>query len=293
VKPLAFIGPMMPTLVPTPPKGEGWTHEIKYDGYRTELLIERDRSHAFTRNGHDWSRRYREIVAAAKALPAETMIIDGEMTVQDPASGLTDFQALRAAIGGEPHRLVFFAFDLLYLNGDDLRKKPLEDRRKKLAQLIGAANPTAPLQISEAVVGEGAKVFEAAEAIGVEGIVSKRLGSRYVSGPTREWLKTKAMVESEFVVVGVEPNPGGPPFALLARQTETGLIYAGSAFVTLPQDERDRFWTATEAMKVSRPVLHEIRRRDVSFLRPELRVRAKHLRGGKMLRHASLSKLLF
>ena len=61
MKPLAFIGPMMPTLVPTPPKGEGWTHEIKYDGYRTELLIDRDRSHAFTRNGHDWTRRYREI----------------------------------------------------------------------------------------------------------------------------------------------------------------------------------------------------------------------------------------
>ena len=101
------------------------------------------------------------------------------------------------------------------------------------------------------------------------------------------------MVESDFIVVGVEPNPGGPPFALLARETETGLVYAGSAFVTLPQAERDRFWIAATELTTSKPALKDIRKRDVAFVKPTLHVKAKHLRGVGMLRHASLSKLLF
>ena len=100
------------------------------------------------------------------------------------------------------------------------------------------------------------------------------------------------MTEGEFVVVGVEPNPGGPPFALLARQTETGLSYAGSAFVTLPQAERDAFWEATELLKIKAPVVPDIRGAKASFLKPILRVKAKHLRGGETLRHASLVELL-
>jgi bifunctional non-homologous end joining protein LigD len=111
---LPFIKPMMPMLVANPPQGEGWTHEIKYDGYRTELIIDDGQARAFTRNGHDWTKRYRSIVEVAAALPVGDAIIDGEMVVQDE-SGVSDFQALRGAIGGEPHRLIFFAFDLLHL----------------------------------------------------------------------------------------------------------------------------------------------------------------------------------
>ena len=236
---------MMPTLVETPPKGDGWSHEIKYDGYRTELIVDPDVIGAFTRNGHDWTDRYPAVVEAAGGLPTLSAIIDGEIVVQDE-SGVTDFQALRSAIAGEPHRLIFFAFDLLHVDGEDLRKRPLEERRATLAALIGPHDPAAAIQFSESVEGDGAQVFALATELGLEGIVSKRIGSRYASGTTRDWLKTKAMVEGEFVVVGVEPNPGGPPFALLARDTEAGLAYSGSAFVTLPKEERDRFWEGTE-----------------------------------------------
>ena len=138
----------------------------------------------------------------------------------------------------------------------------------------------------------GRKVFQAAEALGVEGIVSKRASGRYESGRSREWLKTKAMAESEFVVVGVEPNPGGPPFALLARQSDVGLTYAGSAFVTLQQAERDAFWEVTELLKVNTPAVLGISGAKASFLKPLLRVKAKHLKGGEMLRHASLIELI-
>jgi ATP-dependent DNA ligase len=100
------------------------------------------------------------------------------------------------------------------------------------------------------------------------------------------------MAEVEFVVVGVEPNPEGSPFALLARETSDGLADAGSAFVTLPKEEREAFWKATELLKVRHPAVSEIRRAKASFLKPRLRVRAKHLKGGEMLRHASLVELL-
>ena len=129
--------------------------------------------------------------------------------------------------------------------------------------------------------------------MGLEGIVSKRATSRYKSGRSTAWLKTKCMVEGEFVVVGMEPNPGGAPFALLAREEEGGLVYAGSAFVTLPQQERDRFWTTAEALKVKRPAVKlETVGRKASYVKPELRVRAKHMRAEGMLRHASLTALL-
>ncbi len=283
---------MLPTLVTAPPTGESWLHEIKYDGYRTEVVIDQDEVGAFTRNGHDWTERYPGIVDAGGALPCSTAILDGEVAVQDEG-GVTDFQALRSAIAGERHRLTFFAFDLLHLNGNDLRKRPVEVRRAMLEKLIGRPDPTHAIQFSECIAGEGAKVFASAAELGLEGIVSKRLGSRYASGSTRDWLKTKAMVEGEFIVVGVEPNPGGPPFALLARETDAGLVYVGSAFVTLPKVERDRFWAATDSLTVTKPAVKEIRRAKVGFVKPVLKVKARHLRGAGMLRHASLAKLLF
>jgi bifunctional non-homologous end joining protein LigD len=100
------------------------------------------------------------------------------------------------------------------------------------------------------------------------------------------------MTESEFIVVGAAPNPGGAPFALLARETGSGLEYAGSAFVTLPAAKRDKFWRAVETMKIARAPVAGIGSRKASFCRPELRVRARYLRGEEKLHHASLSALL-
>jgi bifunctional non-homologous end joining protein LigD len=127
---LGFIRPEIPTLVPEPPSGEGWIHEIKHDGYRTLIVIDDGQVRAFTRNGHDWTKAYRRVIEACARLACET-VIDGEMVVQDE-HGITDFNTLRSAIYTAPHRIVFFAFDLLHLDGHDLRRRPLMERRALL-----------------------------------------------------------------------------------------------------------------------------------------------------------------
>src|SRR5688572_24616393 len=116
---LGFIRPLRPTLVYEPPSGEGWIHEIKHDGHRTILVVEDGAARAFTRNGHDWTDRYSRVVTCAAGLPCRSAILDGEVIVQDE-NGRSDFSALRRAMKREPHRLVFFAFDLLLLDGKDL-----------------------------------------------------------------------------------------------------------------------------------------------------------------------------
>ena len=180
-RPLAFIPPLKPTLTAKPPEGDGWLHEVKHDGYRTQLIVEAGAARAFTMNGHDWTDRYPELVAAAGKLKCRTAILDGEAVVQRE-DGVADFHALRRALSAEPHRIVYFAFDLLHLDGEDLRKLPLIERRARLEKLLGARNPKSPLQFSDAVGGDGAKFFAAADQLGLEGIVSKRKNSRYYSG---------------------------------------------------------------------------------------------------------------
>jgi DNA ligase D-like protein (predicted ligase) len=292
--PLSFVPPLLPTLVSEPPVGDGWMHEIKHDGYRTLLIVERKRARAFTRRGLDWTENYAPICAAAEMLPCKAAILDGETVVQDER-GVADFHALRRAIGSGGQGIVFFAFDLLHLDGRDLRGRPLAERRTLLRNVLGASGSKSPLQFSDHYEGDAKAFFDAVAKTGLEGIVSKRATSRYRSGQSTAWQKTKCEAEGEFVVVGAEPNPGGAPYALLAREEPGGLVYAGAAFVTLPADARKRFWTRSEQIKIPKPVRAaglDTRKRKVSWFKPEIRVKAKHLRGGDMLRHARLTGLL-
>jgi ATP-dependent DNA ligase len=126
---------MMPTLVAKPPQGDDWMHEAKFDGYRTQIIIDAGSARIFTRRGLDWTSKYRDLTAAARTLDVENAIIDGEVVVLNEA-GLSDFAALRKAITRRQHDLYFVAFDLLHLNGHDLRDMALEDRREILAGLI-------------------------------------------------------------------------------------------------------------------------------------------------------------
>lgn len=139
-----FIAPINPLLVDEPPAGAGWLHEIKHDGYRTLLVVEAEDVRVFTSSGLDWTSRYGRVVKAAGQLDASSAILDGEMVVQDER-GVTDFLALGGAIDREPHRLVFFAFDLLELDGEDLRDSPIEERRGMLRELLGMPDPFWPL----------------------------------------------------------------------------------------------------------------------------------------------------
>ena len=229
--------------------------------------------------------------ADAAKIRCRSAVLDGEVIVQDE-HGRSDLEALYAAMTDEPHRIVFFAFDLLHLDGEDLCLRPLIERKAMLADLIGEASPFGAVHVSEHFDGDGTTLFAAAERMHLEGIVSKRAGSRYKSGRCSFWQKTKCMTEGEFVVVGMEPNPGGAPLCWHAEAC--GLVYAGSAFVTLPQPARDQFRTRTEAIKILKAVVPELRNgnRKVSFVKPMMRVRARHLRGEGMLQHATLTALL-
>ena len=200
---LAFVEPMLPTLVDEPPAGEGWLHEIKYDGYRTQIVIDADGARAFTRNGHDWSDKYAPLLKAVGLLGCLRAIVDGEVIVQDEA-GRSDFPALRTAIGRTPERLVFMAFDLLHLDGTDLRSLALEQRRERLEELVGDFDPSAPIHFSADVRGGGADFFRAVDAMGLEGIVSKKRGTRYASGRAKTWLKIKAHIERRLRKLHVE-----------------------------------------------------------------------------------------
>lgn len=190
---LGFIKLEIPTPVPEPPTGKGWIHEIKYDGYRTLIVIDQGKVRAFSSPGRDWTGPYRRVLDACAKLGCKAALIDGEVVVQDE-QGISDFEALRSAIHKAPHRLVFFAFDLLHLDGQILRRTPLIERRAALRGLI-EPDPRSPIHFSDHVDCDGAKFFKAAAELGLEGVISKRVQSLYRGGPSRSWLKTKNMVE--------------------------------------------------------------------------------------------------
>jgi ATP-dependent DNA ligase len=186
VRPLGFIEPCLPSNAAQPPSGPQWLHEIKHDGFRMMTWRAGERVRLFTRDGHDWRARFPLIVAATAELKVRSCVIDGEAVWCDE-SGLAVFQELRRR--RNDGRVFLYAFDLLELDGANLRREPLETRRAELANLLRRAKPG--LRLSEHVEGDGATVYEYAAVLGCEGIVSKRKGSRYASGRSRDWIKTK------------------------------------------------------------------------------------------------------
>src|SRR5262249_8076990 len=211
---LEFIDPQLATSVDHPPPRAGWIHEVKHDGYRTILIIERQKARAYTRNGFDWTDRYLSITKAAAKLDCRSAITDGEVIVQNE-HGVSDFDALKSAIRWRPQSLIFCAFDLLHLNGKDLRERPLLERRAKLAELIPTEHS---FLFSEAVAGDAGALFQACADHQLEGIVSKLASSKYRSGRSKTWLKTKCFAESSFVIIGTaRDRKTKAPLALLAR----------------------------------------------------------------------------
>ncbi|RWO52605.1 RNA ligase family protein [Mesorhizobium sp.] len=278
---LKFLPPMRPTLVAKPPQGDDWMHEAKFDGYRSQIIIDAGSARIFTRRGLDWTSKYRDLVEAAKALNVQNAIIDGEVVVLNEA-GLSDFAALRKAITRRQHDLYFVAFDLLHLNGHDLRDMPLEDRREILAGLIGSDSR---IQFSETMPGEANAIYHLIDAAGLEGMVSKRRDSKYCSGPTTNWLKTKSFTESEFELLGVERERGKPAFALMAQPGTRK--YVGSAFVSVNREMRERLWKGVQE-HAGPPPKDMPKRPATQWVRLGIKARVKHLRGEEDLRHASL-----
>ncbi|HVI28891.1 ATP-dependent DNA ligase [Hansschlegelia sp.] len=199
-----FIPPCKPTLRLKAPSGSRWQFEIKHDGYRAQCHVNGGQVRIFTKNGFDWAQRMPAIVAALEQLPVSSAVIEGEAVMEGP-DGVTDFFALHAALAAKSApRAFLYAFDLLHLNGDDLRELPLDERRLLLEDML-LYGPNA-LRFSEHVLDDGPSVYRAACELGLEGIVAKVREATYRSGPSTTWLKIKCTQTGTFVVTGYDPD---------------------------------------------------------------------------------------
>ncbi len=182
-----FIEPCQPTTTPRPPEGPEWLHEIKHDGYR--LIARRNGAgiRLITRGGHDWSDRYPAIAEALRELFVTSCMLDGEVVIAD-ADGIPSFDLLRAGSWVKPDAILC-AFDLIELNGQDVRGLPIERRKSYLERLVRKSGPD--ISYVDHVFGDGPAVFQQVCSLGLEGIVSKRTGSTCRSGRSLDWRKSK------------------------------------------------------------------------------------------------------
>lgn len=214
-------------LVDEAPVGDQWLHEQKFDGYRILAEMDGRKLRLLSRRFNDWTAQFPTVVDAVAALPVKSVLLDGEVCVVMP-DGRTSFQALQNAFGRRDANIVYFVFDVLAIDGEDLTKLPLEARKQRLAKLVGKKQGV--IRYSDHVVGNGGTFFELACKKGLEGIVSKRRDAPYAPGRGKTWLKTKCTLRQEFVIGGYTDPEGARTHigALLVGYHEAGkLVYGG------------------------------------------------------------------
>jgi bifunctional non-homologous end joining protein LigD len=230
-RPPKFIPPQLATLVDAVPAGNDWLHEIKFDGYRALIAVSGEAVRVYTRSGLDWTDKFAPLVLAVAALDLPPALIDGEITAPGE-DGNPSFSALQAELkrghGAQTSPMDFHAFDLLSLNGEDLRGLPNIERKERLEALLGAAVP--PIRVADHVIGAGEKLYRAMCDAGMEGIISKRIDAPYRGARTKSWVKVKCTRRQEFVVIGwTQSSARARPFAslLLAQHEGKALVYKG------------------------------------------------------------------
>ena len=222
--------PQLATLTRTPPTGDKWVHEIKLDGYRVGCLVATGRIRLVSRKGLDWTAKFPEIVESIRALGVQDAVIDGELVVLLP-SGRSSFESMQQAVASPSRRkgLVYFAFDLIRLEGERIDRLPLEARKARLQKLL-ASSQTGRLRYSEHVEGDGSEVFDQACRLGLEGIVSKRRDLPYQPGRRDSWRKIKCLQRGLFVIGGFTDQEGsrnGIGALLVGRYDGRRLVYCG------------------------------------------------------------------
>ncbi len=293
-----FLKPQLADEAQAPPTGEAWVHELKLDGYRVQAHKRGKQVSLFTRSGLDWTHRMKPVAAALATIPAESAILDGEVTVLD-AGGLSSFARLQASFEkNEKHPLTFFAFDLLHINGRNPRNLPLRERKQMLREALG--EDSEEIRLSEDLAGDGAEIFAAACKLHAEGIISKRTDAPYSPGRSTRWLKSKCLFEQEFVVGGwVDLSNGtrGVGSLLLGYYNDAGkLIYAGRTGTGFTQKIhkmlRDKL-DAIEQRTMPFAAISAEGRRGAHWARPELvvQVRFATWTGDQQVRQASYQGL--
>jgi bifunctional non-homologous end joining protein LigD len=218
-----FIMPQLATLKARASSGDQWLHEIKFDGYRVQVHLNKGKKRVFTRNGLDWTKRF-SVIAGALDIAGQA-ILDGEVVVIH--EGRTNFSELQAELAaGRQDRLVYYAFDLLWRDGD-LRKLPQVERKRMLSDLLGENDIGHPVIYSEHLTGDGQEMFEHATKLNFEGIVSKNAQAPYRSDRNEGWLKIKTVQKGKFPVIGFVKDPTGVAALYLGKREGKDLVYMG------------------------------------------------------------------
>jgi bifunctional non-homologous end joining protein LigD len=269
-----FVAPELCTPVERPPNGEGWGHEIKFDGYRVQLRVEDGDARVKTRKGLDWTDKFGAIAKEASPLP--DVLIDGEIVALDH-NGAPDFSSLQAALSdGKTDNLIFFAFDLLFADGEDLRRLPLRERKTRLKELLEARAKAKSrlIRYVEHFETGGDAILQSACKMSLEGIVSKKLSAPYRSGRTEDWTKAKCRAGHEVVIGGWKTTNG--KFRSLIAGVPRGdhLAFVGMVGTGFGQDKVRRIMPALKAAASDTSPFGgkdaPRKTRDVHWLKPEL-----------------------
>jgi bifunctional non-homologous end joining protein LigD len=237
-----FRAPQLATLVDEVPAGNGWMHEIKFDGYRALIACAGDQVRVYTRSGKDWTDKFVPLAAKLADLDLPSCLIDGEIVAYD-SQGNPDFSSLQNVLKRghgsqkDSDKLAFHAFDLLELEGEDLAKLTNVERKERLEALLGGVEP--PIHFADHVIGAGEKLYRAMCDAGQEGIISKRIDAKYTGARARNWVKVKCTLRQEFVIIGWKKSSAkGRPFSslLLAQHEGDKLVYKGNVGTGFNQD---------------------------------------------------------
>jgi bifunctional non-homologous end joining protein LigD len=291
-----FIEPCHPTLREEAPSGMRWIHEIKFDGYRTQAHLRNGRPAIYTRRAYDWTLRFRTIADALAALPANDLILDGEAVVPD-SRGIPDFGLLHADLAaGRQDRLLYYAFDLLYLDGFDLRGVRLAERKRLLAELLADASER--ILYAQHLEGDGPEIYTRACAMGLEGIVSKQQDAPYRSGRVESWVKVKCGKRDAFPIVAFVEKLGAKPRKIaslyVGRREDDRLLYAGkvrSGYTeTVARDLRERL---DPLIRKSTPLSEPVKKPKATWVEPviEAEVAYSTLTENELLREAVFKRL--
>jgi bifunctional non-homologous end joining protein LigD len=217
-----FVQPALATSIGKVPSGSRWIHEIKFDGYRVQVHLANEAVKIFTRRGHDWTNRFKKVSHDAWHIKAGCAVIDGEIVVP-AADGSTDFAVLQNELKGKSTSIVLVAFDLLYLNGRDLRKVPLLQRKAELKKITAGTD----VQFSESFEVDGQEMFAHACKVGLEGVVSKVRDSGYPTGRSNDWVKKTCAQRETLTIAGFALDGTKWDGLYVGRRKGDDLVYAG------------------------------------------------------------------